>query len=87
MAGMGLSFLSLHTIGLEAQNDLVAILPVEDTPIIRTWNVVYLAGKILPPAAEALRQFIEEHAKAALAEQDQMLLGQHANWPTQVEKR
>lgn len=67
MAGMGLSFLSLHTIGLEARNGLISVLPVEDTPITRTWNVVRLAGKVLSPAAEALRYFILETGESQLA--------------------
>ena len=62
-------------IGLEAQNDLIRILPVEDTPIVRTWNVVHLPGKVLPPAAEALRYFILENFEAELAEHDRSLLG------------
>ena len=74
MAGMGLSFLSLHTIGLEAQNDLIAILPVEGTPIMRTWNLVHLPGKVLPPPAEALRYFILENVEPELAELDRALL-------------
>jgi DNA-binding transcriptional LysR family regulator len=74
MAGMGLSFLSLHTIGLEAQNDLIRILPVEGTPIVRTWNLVHLPGKILPPAAEALRYFILENVEPELAEHDRAIL-------------
>lgn len=75
MAGMGLSFLSLHTIGLEVRSGLLAIVPVEGTPIVRTWNVVHLAGKTLSPAAEALRYFILEHGEAHLAEHDRALLG------------
>ncbi len=74
MAGMGLSFLSLHTIGLEAQNRLIAILPVVDTPIMRTWNVVRLASKVLSPAVEALRYFILEHGELHLATHDREFL-------------
>ncbi|MBT9490580.1 MAG: LysR family transcriptional regulator [Rubrivivax sp.] len=74
MAGMGLSFLSLHTVGLELRSGLLAIVPVEGTPIVRTWNVVHLAGKTLSPAAEALRYFILEHGEAHLAEHDRALL-------------
>lgn len=74
MAGMGLSFLSLHTIGLEAQNDLIRILPVEGTPIVRTWNLVHLPGKVLPPSGEALRYFILENVEPELAEHDSALL-------------
>ena len=74
MAGMGLSFLSLHTIGLEVNNGLLAVVPVRHTPIVRTWNVVNLAGKVLSPAAEALRYFVLEHAEAQLAAHDRSLL-------------
>jgi LysR family transcriptional regulator, low CO2-responsive transcriptional regulator len=70
MAGMGLSFLSLHTIGLELKCGLIEIVHVEDTPIVRTWNVVHPQSKLLSPAAEALRYFILEHGEAYLAEHD-----------------
>jgi len=78
MAGMGLSFLSLHTIGLELRNGLIAVVPVEDTPIVRTWNVAYRSSKVLSPAAEALRYFILEHGEAHLAEHDRAALGRAA---------
>lgn len=74
MAGMGLSFLSLHTIGLEVGNGLLSILRVEGTPIVRTWNVVRTAGKTLSPAAEALRYFMLEHGQTYLAAHDSALL-------------
>jgi len=70
MAGMGLSFLSLHTIGLELKCGLVEIVHVENTPIVRTWNVVHMQSKLLSPAAEALRYFFLEHGEAFLATQD-----------------
>ena len=35
MAGMGLSFLSLHTLGLELKNQLLVVLDVEGAPVIR----------------------------------------------------
>lgn len=74
MAGMGLSFLSLHTIGLEVRSGLLAIVPVAGTPIVRTWNVVHLAGRTLSPAAEALRYFLLEHGETWLSDHDRPLL-------------
>ena len=74
MAGMGLSFLSLHTLGLELQNHLIELVQVEDTPIVRTWNIVHMQSKLLSPAAEALRYFILEHGERHLAEHDRPLL-------------
>jgi DNA-binding transcriptional LysR family regulator len=68
MAGMGISFLSLHTIGLELEHKLIAVLDVEGTPIVRAWNVVHTLSKLLSPAAEAFRYFMLEEAEAHLAD-------------------
>jgi LysR family transcriptional regulator, low CO2-responsive transcriptional regulator len=77
MAGMGLSFLSLHTIGLEVRSCLLHILDVEGTPVMRMWNVVHMQSKLLSPAAEAFRYFIIERGEAHLLAHDAPLL-QHA---------
>ena len=74
MAGMGLSFLSLHTLGLEVRSSLLCILDVEGTPIMRTWNIVRLQSKLLSPAAEAFRYFIIERGEAHLLAHDRPLL-------------
>jgi DNA-binding transcriptional LysR family regulator len=74
MAGMGISFLSLHTIGLEVRSDLLCVLDVEDTPVMRMWNIVSLQAKLLSPAAEAFRYFILEHGEAHLLANDTPLL-------------
>ena len=67
MAGMGISFLSLHTIGLELENRLIAVLDVEGTPIVRAWNVVHTLSKLLSPPAEAFRYYMLERGEAHLA--------------------
>jgi DNA-binding transcriptional LysR family regulator len=67
MAGMGLSFLSLHTMGLELDNRLIAVLDVEGAPVVRAWNVVHMLSKLLSPAAEAFRYFVLEHGEDYLA--------------------
>lgn len=67
MAGLGVSLVSLHTIGLEWRNGLLAAPPVEGLPLMRRWHVVNTAGKLLSPAAEALRYFVLEHGEAHLA--------------------
>jgi DNA-binding transcriptional LysR family regulator len=78
MAGMGLSFLSLHTLGLELKCRLIEIVHVEDSPVVRTWNIVHMQSKLLSPAAEALRYFILEHGEAYLAEHDRPWVGVQA---------
>ena len=75
IAGMGLSFLSLHTVGLELQTGLLKVLEVAGTPVMRTWHVVQLQSKLLSPAAEAFRYFLIEHGEAHLLAHDKPLLG------------
>ena len=74
IAGMGLSFLSLHTIGLEAQAGLLRVLDIEDAPVMRTWNLVHRLSKVLAPAAEAFRHFLLAEAEAHLRAHDEPLL-------------
>jgi len=74
MAGMGLSFLSLHTVGLELRTGLLAWLEVEGTPVLRSWNLVHPLSKLLSPAAEAFRYFVLEEGEAELRAHDAPLL-------------
>jgi DNA-binding transcriptional LysR family regulator len=74
IAGMGISFLSLHTIGLELKWGLLAALDIAGTPVMRTWNVVHLGSRVLSPAAEAFRYFLIENGEAFLASQGPSLL-------------
>lgn len=67
MAGMGLSFLSLHTIGLEQRHGLIAVLDVRGAPVVRAWNCVHTLSKLLSPAAEAFRYFMLERGERFLA--------------------
>lgn len=67
MAGLGLGFVSLHTIGLEQRQGLIHMLDVRATPIVRAWNIVHTRSKLLSPAAEALRYFILENGEGFLA--------------------
>ena len=75
MAGLGLGFLSLHTIGLELEHKLICMLDVEGAPVVRSWNVVHTQSKMLSPAAEAFRYFMLEEAESHLAQR----FGMH--WP------
>ena len=69
MAGMGISFLSLHTLGLELDNKLLGIIPVEGAPVVRRWNCVHTLAKMLSPASEAFRYFVLERGEEFLAKQ------------------
>ncbi len=74
MAGMGVSFVSLHTIGLELRSGLIGVLEVEGTPVMRSWNVVHRVSKLLSPAAEAFRYYLIEEGENFLQEHDRPLL-------------
>jgi DNA-binding transcriptional LysR family regulator len=67
MAGMGVSLLSLHTIGLEWRSGLIAVPTVEGLPLMRRWNIVNRSAKQLSPSAEAFRYFVLGHGEAHLA--------------------
>jgi len=58
IAGMGVSLLSLHTVGLELATRRLVILDVAGLPIVRKWHVVHLAQKRLSPVAQALKAFL-----------------------------
>jgi LysR family transcriptional regulator, low CO2-responsive transcriptional regulator len=58
MAGMGVSFISRHTIDLELEAERLVILDVSGTPVIRQWHVAHLAKKRLSPTAAAFKRFV-----------------------------
>jgi DNA-binding transcriptional LysR family regulator len=58
MAGMGVSFISEHTIALEQSAGLLVRLNVRGTPVLRQWHVVQRAEKQLLPVAAAFREFL-----------------------------
>jgi len=58
MAGMGISLLSLHTIGLELETGRLVALDVKGTPIERHWHVVHLQHKHLSPVARAFKDYL-----------------------------
>ncbi len=60
MANLGITLVSLHTIGSELTNNQIAILDIHNTPILRTWHVVALNKRSASQAAEAFRYFVLE---------------------------
>jgi len=68
MAGMGVSFISRHTVGLEVSVGRLAVLPIENTPVEREWFAVHRQGKVLLPVVEAFLQFLKERGLALVEE-------------------
>ncbi|MEY2780684.1 MAG: HTH-type transcriptional activator CmpR [Pseudomonadota bacterium] len=73
MAGLGLGFVSLHTIGKELAYGDVVMLNVLGSPVVRAWNVVHMQSRLLSPMAEAFRYYMLEEGEAFMAAQ----YGQH----------
>lgn len=67
MAGMGVSLLSRHTMGLELAVGLLRELQVAGLPVQRTWYVVIREGKHLLPIAEEMVAFLKAQGEALMA--------------------
>jgi DNA-binding transcriptional LysR family regulator len=74
IAGMGISFLSVHTIGRELALGELALLDVEGFPVMRRWHVVHHKAKRLPPVATAFKAFLLSEGAALIEER----VGRHA---------
>ena len=67
IAGMGLGFLSAHTIGRELADGSLVELPVDGFPLMLHWYVVHRREKRLPPVARAFRQFLLDEGAQRIA--------------------
>jgi LysR family transcriptional regulator, low CO2-responsive transcriptional regulator len=68
MAGMGISFLSAHTISQELQAKTLVVLDVQEMPIMHDWYLVHRRNKRLPPVAQAFRDFLLNDGAGLLQE-------------------
>jgi DNA-binding transcriptional LysR family regulator len=67
IAGMGISFLSAHTIGRELEMGQLAVLDAVGFPLQRQWYVVHLRQKVLAPVAKAFKRFLLERGADLIA--------------------
>jgi LysR family transcriptional regulator, low CO2-responsive transcriptional regulator len=58
IAGLGIAFISGHTVAAEIADGRLVPLNVEGLPVVRQWFVVRLVEKKAMPAAEAMWQFL-----------------------------
>lgn len=58
VAGMGIAFLSAHTIGLDLRAGNLVVLDVQGFPAQLNWYLVHNRTKRLPPAAAAFKEFL-----------------------------
>jgi DNA-binding transcriptional LysR family regulator len=58
IAGMGLSFLSAHTISRELEAGSLSVLDVTGFPLMLHWYVVHRQNKRLTPVARAFKDYL-----------------------------
>lgn len=68
IAGMGVSFVSAHTISQELRAGSVRVLDVQGFPLMLNWYVVHRRGKRLPPVAQAFKDFLLHDGTALISQ-------------------
>ena len=58
LAGMGITFLSAHTVSRELRDGSLVVLDVQGFPLMLHWYVVQRRTKRLPPVAQAFHRFL-----------------------------
>ncbi len=66
MAGLGLAFISAHTIELEVQTERLAILNIRGLPAMREWYLMHRQDKELAPAPLAFWQYVLKEGRKFL---------------------
>ena len=68
MAGLGIAFLSLHSVQLERDVGKLTVLDVEGLPLVRRWYAVHLKGKKLSLVARTFLDYILNESGRILGE-------------------
>jgi DNA-binding transcriptional LysR family regulator len=68
IAGMGVSFLSAHTISQELKAGSLCVLDVQRFPLMLNWYLVHRRNKRLPPVAQAFKDFLLSDGAALIAQ-------------------
>jgi DNA-binding transcriptional LysR family regulator len=68
LAGLGASILSIHSLRTELQTGAVRLLPVRGFPLYAHWQLIWLKGKRLSPAALAFLDLVRQNKDAIFNE-------------------
>jgi DNA-binding transcriptional LysR family regulator len=60
-AGLGIGFVSKHTVKLELENNVIKQLNIDKFPVTRYWYVVHNSKNKLSPIAQRFKEFIVEN--------------------------
>ncbi len=64
MAGLGIAFISQHTVFHELEDGRLVVLKVKGLPIVRQWHAIRRTDKILLPPAQAMLDFLGKEGLA-----------------------
>ena len=73
IAGLGPAYLSLHSCLLEIRAGLLSVLPLENNPLNRRWNVVHLENKALSHVATVFLDHLVKRGQSDIEEQMAMM--------------
>ena len=62
-AGLGIGFVSMHSVNLQLKNEIIRQLDVEPFPILRQWHIVHNAEVDLSPIARRFKQYVIDNTK------------------------
>jgi len=62
-AGLGIGFVSMHSVNLQLKNEIIRQLDVEPFPILRQWHIVHNAEADLSPIARRFKQYVIDNTK------------------------
>ena len=63
-AGLGIGFVSMHSVNLQLKNKIIKQLNVEPFPIVRQWHIVHHAEAELTPIARRFKKFVIDNTQA-----------------------
>ncbi len=66
MAGMGVAFISAHTIAMEVEIKRLVVLDVAETPVLRQWFIARRSDRARSPAMKAFESFISRSGRTFL---------------------
>lgn len=70
IAGLGISFISGHTVDAEITSGRLVPLKISGLPVVRQWHLVHLSERRLMPAVRGVREFLAERGGDFLPEID-----------------
>ena len=62
-AGLGIGFVSKHSVKLQLENNIIKQLDVAPFPIIRNWHIVHYKNVELSPIARRFKQFVIDNTE------------------------